>query len=204
MVLLLIGYVSAMKNPMAVYCERMGYEYTLEESPSGVTGICIMPDGTRCIAADFVRGECAEEYSYCAIKGWELKKGAGEAVCILPDGTEKWVTQLVKEDAQLGEFVEGKVYFPTCGNNICELSENSNNCPQDCAPDKTTTVHMLCGNNICDAGEDSVNCPNDCKPVQPAPQDVQKQDYESILLAIGVIILLVVAIYLLRKKGYKI
>ncbi|NCD07608.1 MAG: hypothetical protein EOL97_15980, partial [Spirochaetia bacterium] len=44
----------------------------------------------------------------------------------------------------------------TCGNGICDASENTTNCPSDCFSN--------CGNSICEAGlgEDENTCPNDC------------------------------------------
>ena len=43
-----------------------------------------------------------------------------------------------------------------CGNGICELGENTINCPQDCITNTT------CGNGVCDIGENIDNCPQDC------------------------------------------
>lgn len=44
---------------------------------------------------------------------------------------------------------------PVCGNNICEYTENEENCPIDC------TLH-ICGNGICEPTENNLNCPLDC------------------------------------------
>ena len=43
-----------------------------------------------------------------------------------------------------------------CGNGLCNLSEDAQTCPQDCAP---TSV---CGNGQCETDETSTSCPSDC------------------------------------------
>lgn len=48
---------------------------------------------------------------------------------------------------------------PECGNNICELNENSISCSEDCQSG------AVCGNNFCDIGETVQLCPTDCQPV---------------------------------------
>lgn len=45
---------------------------------------------------------------------------------------------------------------PRCGNGACEQGETESNCPLDCAVSK-------CGNGQCDAGETEITCPDDCK-----------------------------------------
>ena len=41
-----------------------------------------------------------------------------------------------------------------CGDNVCDLSENNNNCPADC--------DFPCGDLVCESNEDIDNCPYDC------------------------------------------
>ena len=192
--LLLAGSVSALRNPMAVYCERPGYTYTTEQTHSGSTGVCIMPDGSRCFASEFVQGRCGEKFSYCSRKGLELKTGSGEAKCVLKDGSEVWVTQLVKEDASLGPYVEEKLPGK-CGNGLCEPNEDPQACPSDCA--QTTTVLLLCGNGRCDPGESSLTCPGDC-PKPPAATAGTVLPLVILLILIAVIVA-----YLLMRKTRK-
>lgn len=47
---------------------------------------------------------------------------------------------------------------PVCGNNECEMGENSGNCEDDC-PDEPEPV---CGDQSCEGDEDRLNCPQDC------------------------------------------
>jgi len=93
-------------NPSAVYCEELGYEYTIESTPQGERGLCKLPNGEVVSAWDFLKGKVAQEYSYCSQQGYEIKTvrdpeicsqfGTVEcAVCALEDGTEVEVTELM-------------------------------------------------------------------------------------------------------------
>jgi hypothetical protein len=46
-----------------------------------------------------------------------------------------------------------------CGDGLCESSETTASCPQDCTPPPPPPV---CGDNVCSAGEDCSSCPQDC------------------------------------------
>ena len=85
-----------LRNPATVYCKEMGYEYKIVQSEDGERGICVLPDGNECDAWAFYRGECGEEFSYCAQQGWPVaKKAEGDSfatnctTCILPDESRK-------------------------------------------------------------------------------------------------------------------
>lgn len=93
-------------NPAAVYCEELGYEYIVESTPQGEMGLCKLPNGETVSDWDFLKGKVAEEYSYCHQEGYEIKTvrdsgtcskfGTVEcAVCVLEDGTEVEVTELM-------------------------------------------------------------------------------------------------------------
>ncbi|HUU44481.1 MAG TPA: C1 family peptidase [Acidobacteriota bacterium] len=58
------------RNPAAVYCTELGYEYRTVDGPNGQYGIVIFPDGTECDAWDFLQGKCGQEFSYCAACGY--------------------------------------------------------------------------------------------------------------------------------------
>ena len=45
---------------------------------------------------------------------------------------------------------------PVCGNEICEIGENSENCSQDCGGITN------CGNGVCEVGETPESCSQDC------------------------------------------
>ncbi len=96
------GEVIGIKNPAAIYCMDMGYEYKIEKTESGERGICVMPDKEECDAWAFYRGECGRVFSYCAKKGWPIAlKGKEDCfattstTCVLPDGTRKTVSELL-------------------------------------------------------------------------------------------------------------
>jgi putative hemolysin len=112
-VLLLLGIVNApamaIANPSAVYCEALGYKYVVESTPEGARGLCQMPNGETVSAWQFLKGKVAQEYSYCQQKGYQIKTvkdrktcsrfGLEEcAVCVLEDGTEVEVTELMGLD----------------------------------------------------------------------------------------------------------
>jgi putative hemolysin len=111
--LLLMGIVNAktlaMLNPSAVYCEELGYNYITESTPEGERGLCELPNGEAVNAWDFLNGRVAQEYSYCQQQGYQIKTvkdsekcmkfGTVEcAVCVLEDGTEVEVTELMELD----------------------------------------------------------------------------------------------------------
>lgn len=112
-VLLLLGIVNtpatAIANPAAVYCEALGYKYVTESTPEGERGLCQLPNGEAVSAWDFLKGKVAQEYSYCQQNGYQIKTvkdtetcmkfGTVEcAVCVLDDGTEVEVTELMELD----------------------------------------------------------------------------------------------------------
>jgi len=90
------------KNPAAVYCTKMGYEYKTVETEAGERGICVLSNGDEVDAWAFYRGECATEFSYCAKMGWPVAVEAQSdsysdkcCTCILPDGSHKTVSELL-------------------------------------------------------------------------------------------------------------
>ncbi len=64
---------SSMANPAAVYCGEMGYIYEIVRNPSGEVGDCLFPDGDSCDAWEFLQGKCGQNYSYCALQGYDIK-----------------------------------------------------------------------------------------------------------------------------------
>ncbi|MCK9523891.1 MAG: DUF333 domain-containing protein [Proteobacteria bacterium] len=58
-----------MPNPAAVYCDVMGGDMLIYDTPAGEVGLCVFPDMTVCEAWDFVGGTCGEQHSICAYYG---------------------------------------------------------------------------------------------------------------------------------------
>ena len=56
-----------------------------------------------------------------------------------------------------------------CGNNICEVGENTVNCPADC-------VKTVCGDGACSFGETAENCLKDC-PVRDCGSVCRENGY---------------------------
>lgn len=62
------------RNPAAVYCERLGYQYIQTSDRAGNdVGICVLPNGTKVNAWDFYRGKVGQDYSYPALRGYEIQ-----------------------------------------------------------------------------------------------------------------------------------
>lgn len=96
--------VLAMANPAAVYCKDLGYEYIVEKTSDGEFGFCKLPDGSKVEEWKFFSGEEKKEYNYCGKNGYETKTVSDQrckyvskcAVCVLENGAEKEVTQLME------------------------------------------------------------------------------------------------------------
>ncbi|MBW2981282.1 DUF333 domain-containing protein [Candidatus Woesearchaeota archaeon] len=143
-ILICISQVYAMRNPSAVYCAEMGYEFNVEMTEQGEIGICILPNDEKVAAWDFLQGKAGQEYSYCTQEGYELKTLSMEkcpdsfwgdcAVCVLTDGTEVEITKLMNLTFQ--EAV--------CGDDFCVPGEeNYQNCPQDCPGPKSNIIIII-------------------------------------------------------------
>ena len=150
---------SALINPSAVYCNTLGYEYVIEKTESGERGYCKLPNGQKVGAWDFLEGKVAKEYSYCRIKGYELKVVSDKcekfltdkcAVCVLPNGTEVEVTELMGLS-----FEESK-----CGDGVCGFPENHQTCPSDCPQAGWDAYCEPLKDSICDpdCGEKDPDC----------------------------------------------
>ena len=89
-----------------------------------------------------------------------------------------------------------------CGNEICEASEDAQNCFIDCNPcgDDVCDANIgenvvtcsadcdgsMCGDGTCDAGEDFVNCSNDCEAPVPGPQPGEPSpSCEDVVIHVG-------------------
>jgi putative hemolysin len=146
--------VSAMRNPSAVYCTELGYNYTVDSGEEGDIGYCTLPDGGKVDAWQFLQGYEGTDYNYCEAQGYETKVVNSTttceifltgscAVCILDSGKEVEVTKLMGLT-----FAE-----TTCGDGHCGVPENHKTCPVDCkkaGPD-----------GYCEGGSDSI-CDPDC------------------------------------------
>ncbi|MFH0862122.1 MAG: DUF333 domain-containing protein [Candidatus Altiarchaeota archaeon] len=153
MIAALAAPASALRNPSSIYCEAMGYKYTVEHTPEGDWGYC-QADDKKVEAWGYLLGKEAPEKSYCAKEGYELKVVDDPvkcaefglttcSVCVLKDGREVEVTKLMNLT-----FAESE-----CGDGTCGYPENYETCPKDC---KTGSV-----DDLCDGAKDGI-CDPDC------------------------------------------
>jgi putative hemolysin len=137
-VLLLTVSASALRNPAAVYCDTLGYKYVVESTGDGEIGRCTLPNNISVDAWNFLEGKTAQGYSYCTQRGYGMKVVENAtrcsrfllsecAVCVLSDGSEIEVTEL------MGLTFKESV----CGDGVCGFPEDNSTCPQDCPPTKT-------------------------------------------------------------------
>jgi len=63
-----------MVNPAAKYCEILGYRYEIVNTKNlGDQGMVHLPDGRIVNAWDFYKGKVAQEFSYPALRGYEIE-----------------------------------------------------------------------------------------------------------------------------------
>ena len=153
----------ALKNPAYVYCTELGYNNIVNETSRGSVDYCQFPDGSSADAWNFLKGKVAQEFSYCKKEGYGIKTVQDSvicqrlfteecAVCILSNGTEVEVTQLMNLSLKEG----------VCGDGGCTIGETYLNCPQDC------TSGGLDG--VCDGVKDGI-CDPDCVRLRTPEQD---------------------------------
>lgn len=120
-------------NPSKVYCQNLGYGYVVEQTDMGEKGVCKLPDSVSCEAWDFLKGKCGQEYSYCTKRGYKIKTVSDPdkcdsimdmdcGVCVLEDGSEVEITELMDLNTKEG----------VCGDGKCVLGETHEICPGDC------------------------------------------------------------------------
>jgi putative hemolysin len=158
--------VSALMNPSAVYCEELGYEYITINTEKGVRGLCVLPNDRIVSAWWFLEGKVAQEYSYCKKAGHEIKTVRDSetckriftdecAVCILEDGTEVEVSELMNLS-----FV-----VSVCGDDFCTSGmENFKICPEDCPSGEQDmycdgVTDGKCDPDCVESGEYDPDCP---------------------------------------------
>ena len=65
--------IFSLPNPAAIYCTKLGYPYSIEKDSLGNEhGYCLLPNGIKVNAWEFYRGLVYPEYSYCALKGYNI------------------------------------------------------------------------------------------------------------------------------------
>lgn len=129
-ILFAVSPVAAMRNPSAVYCTALGYQYNDTVAPDGgMTGYCILPDNERVDAWQFFEGKVAQNASYCVKQGYQIRTVTDPAVCpvlisstcaicVMKDGSTAEVTKLM--NLKFGEKI--------CRGNICCDPDTDSSC----------------------------------------------------------------------------
>jgi len=124
---------AALSNPAAAYCTALGYNYSIATGPNGtMSGFCTLPDNRNVDEWQFLLGQVAPEYSYCAQQGYQLQTVSDPvtcrvfmtpscAVCVLPDGSKTEVTKLMKLDFREKLCSNGKCCDPKT-DTVCSFS----------------------------------------------------------------------------------
>jgi putative hemolysin len=220
----IVSSAYAMKDPAAVYCSTLGYQYEIKQNENGnEAGICVFPENEgkdNCSSWEFMSGKCGMEYSYCAKEGYLQKTGTGTEcasedllaeclLCVLPDGKTAEVTSLM--DLDLGEGI--------CGDGACVIGETHESCPQDCPvtttleeittiPVEETTTWIPVTTRPPEATTTTILeslCGNSvCDPVEnfdSCPGDCSKPTGPSdYLLYVVIIVVLLVILFVVKKK----
>jgi C1A family cysteine protease len=107
-----IPSASALKNPSAVYCEELGYNYNvimMQDDASSQDGICIISPQVRLNAWDFFEGRIGQEHSYCEKNNLAVqiteggKYSSNEALCVPKSGDIASVSVSLADYFQMSE-----------------------------------------------------------------------------------------------------
>ena len=132
--LILCPGVAALLNPAAIYCTSLNNTYTITTSPGGgQVGTCILPDKKAVDAWQFLEGRVAQKYSFCGLNNYSVHTvtdanlcagiySASCALCVLPDGKEKEVTELMGLTFKEPNLV---VETTSCAGNTCPVTPSS-------------------------------------------------------------------------------
>jgi len=203
MMLLLLGLSFALRNPAAVYCEAMGYDYNLS------TGDCEFLNDQSANAWEYLLGEAAQDLSYCAEEGHQMKIVNNTetcmvflsetcAVCVLENGSGVEVTKLMKLS-----FEE-----TTCGDGTCGFPEDYSACPEDCISGSLDGYCDGIADGICDS--DCVEGGDiDCQELEEhviAGEELIEVEFKPdavlyvLLGLVGIVIIGAITYYVLNKQ----
>ncbi len=149
MIVFAAGPAPAMLSPGDAYCAALGYEPITVLTKNGEKAMCRLPDGRLLDAMSFFTGRVGLDASYCAKQGLPARHVEDPAICgsctacVLPDGSEVRVSQLMGLDLR----------ETTCGDGKCHVTENSVLCPADCPSGGL--------DEFCDGNADRI-CDPDC------------------------------------------
>ncbi len=214
----MVASVSAIPDPAAVYCHRLGYEYMINWTGEEEVGVCRFPDGSVVRAWGFLRGEAGQEHNYCREKGYEFRVVVNDSrcpgiyfgqcvLCVSPGGEETEVTELMKQDGRFPDF--SKYTLTPCNRDgTCEpeRGEDYGNCPQDCILGEKDGYCDVLKEGVCDpdcrSGED-LDCVEIPETTTTAPATMPSEkplDYLPYIAILFTIIILGILAYRETRK----
>lgn len=193
------------RDPAAVYCGQLGYQYTTKQIAEGDVGYCEFSDGTECQEFDFLQGVCGMQHSYCAQKGYQQKAATGTdcgssdpttacLLCIMPNGTAEEVSVAM----DLGSLLNDLTTLPVAATSSTVTSETvqttqaeatTEETPTTTSPEPTTTSEPA-------TTEPGTTTTTTTPAASPAPFDpITYLPYALVL------IVLVIVAYIFHKKA---
>jgi putative hemolysin len=156
----------ALKNPAAVYCISMGYNYIVEKS--GKNQCQIPSSGETFWEWDFYKGKVGQKYGYCALNGYEVKTITSSKLCLPPKIDDECAVCIInKEAVTIASAMKLDFNEAPCGDKICSLLENHLSCASDCPSGVD--------DKVCDGVADG-KCDPDCSQAVIIPEYVPKPD----------------------------
>lgn len=153
LVIILASGAHAILDPSRVYCESLGYEFTIQATEWGETGFCTLPNGTLVDSWEFLKGKTAREYSYCTQSGYDIKTVSNGSKCSSIFSNECAVCIVDGEEIEVTALMNLSFKESVCGDGICTVEEDYLTCPEDCPSG--------IADGYCDALNDT-RCDPDC------------------------------------------
>jgi putative hemolysin len=129
--LLAVSPVAAMRNPSAVYCTALGYQYNDTVAPDGaMTGYCTLSNNQRVDAWQFFEGKVAQDASYCVKQGYQIRTVTDPAVCpVLISGTCAVCVMKDGSTAEVSKLMNLRFGEKICRDKICCDPDTDGPCP---------------------------------------------------------------------------
>ncbi len=159
LILFLISVGFSMKNPAYIYCTSLGYKYEVNHTIYGDQGLCVLPNGEKVDAWAFLTGRVAQNYSYCALRGYKMITIHDDSCYRLFTDTCAACIDENDDPVEVTELMNLSFDESVCGDSICDTFENYKKCSKDCP----SGVY----DGYCDEVKDG-KCDPDC----PAKRDV--------------------------------
>ena len=110
-------------NPAAVYCDSLGYQYTIQSDATGDQGICQLPNGQSIDEWQFFLGDAGQDYNYCSLKGYQTESTTDPvitdryltshvSVCVLPDTHRVEVGEIMNMKYDLVGYLDDRKNRP--------------------------------------------------------------------------------------------